>query len=476
MFCPFYRNTRNFVFLMSENLAHRSPKNVKKKATDFSNQSRLTTFFKPSPEAHLSRKDEEEMQMKSVFQGKVIKKRIINDFPTKEVKREPVKTMEVIAIDSDSSSHQDSNWEDSSPSPKKLKLAAKVAKRPMTQTSTLMKTSKSIKVPEPPLKKPGLMMRTNHVPSTSVRLALEEKKNFNADTSRRVVVCPDVPDMEVDLMPNSSRDKSLKRSQSFNSSQDDWNEDSRSFPNSPSNPKRNKSSRNEKNENLSDRSLEKHPKRSKLENAKNNSETSKTRTENALFAPNKKKRSGSPVPFPVALTTKKSLSENSKKELTEMNACTKTISIKSNCQAKSAEVPQKTLMKNIVRRSAIRSSENPSLSINSKVVVNLEEITSGVTVAFQQTYKDLETLLDMQLGTRFCSNLQMTMDHPRNLLANSFRTNFNFFMNRKDKDTTKDCLEALGSLRCISRYQYPHPDVLHTIIHQIMKVGNLLLI
>lgn len=172
----------------------------------------------------------------------------------------------------------------------------------------------------------------------------------------------------------------------------------------------------------------------------------------------KKRRPGSPV---GSLTTNKNIFENSKKgQLAGMDA---------SSTETDHEVPKETLKRSIVRRSAIRSAKNHSLSINSKIVVNLEEITLGVTAAFHQNHKDLEALLDMKLEARFCSNFQLTMNHPRSLLANSFRTNFNFFMNRKKKDT-RDYLEALGSQRCVSPFQYPHPDVLHTIIHQIVKV------
>ncbi len=174
----------------------------------------------------------------------------------------------------------------------------------------------------------------------------------------------------------------------------------------------------------------------------------------------KKRRPGSPV---GSLTANKNILGNSKKgQLAGIDAST--------TETTDHEVPIKdTLKRSIVRRSAIRSSKKESLSINSKIVVNVEEITLAVTAAFHQNHKDLEALLDMKLETRFCSNFQLTMNHPKSLLANSFRTNFNFFMNRKNKDT-RDYLEALGSQRCVSPYQYSHPDVLHTIIHQIMKV------
>ena len=133
---------------------------------------------------------------------------------------------------------------------------------------------------------------------------------------------------------------------------------------------------------------------------------------------------------------------------------------------KNTEIPKKIFKRTIVRRSCILPSENVGVSTND---LRVEEVAGGVIVPFLQTYKDLETLLDMDLEIRFCSDLNSTLQHPRNILRNSL-CNFNFFMNRKSKDPSNDHLDALGSLRCINSYQYPHPLVFHSIIHKIILV------
>ena len=465
---------------MSENVCHLSPK-LRKKKMDGGSQSRMTNYFKPSPEAHVSRRNDEQMRTVPVLPAaNGSRKRIICDSPTREAKCITAKIKEIISIDSDTSQQDSySSLDEMISSPKKPKIA-KIAKRPIAQSTSSFKNLKSIDdlKPEPSLKKLGtknqLVMRTNH--STSTRLALEEKKISNIDRK----MCLNVPDIETDL-------KKKKLTQSINNSQeDDCGDNSSSFPSSPTELKRSfvkKSSQNEKIGKCLSKELEIFPENN-FQNSK--SEISLNVTESKSSAnvntskQNKKIRSDLPEICPGPSKTEKFLpssKESGKVKVSPIDVDeSSTDTIRTKCETeseKSTKIPKKTFKRPIVRRSCIPPPENLGLSINSKVDVRLEEITAGVTVSFLQTYKDLETLLDMDLEIQFCSDLKSTLQHPRKILTNS-RVNFNFFMNRKEKDPAKDHLDALGSLRCINSYQYPHPQVLHTVIHQIMMVGSVM--
>ena len=104
---------------------------------------------------------------------------------------------------------------------------------------------------------------------------------------------------------------------------------------------------------------------------------------------------------------------------------------------------------------------------------NFEKVAEAVSVSFMQTHKDLETLLDMAMEVRFCSDLESTLKRWKFYRRQSW-INFNVLMIRKSEDQAEDHLEALGSLRMVQTGEYPHPRVLHAVIHQIMMVGSVM--
>jgi hypothetical protein len=130
---------------------------------------------------------------------------------------------------------------------------------------------------------------------------------------------------------------------------------------------------------------------------------------------------------------------------------------------KEAEILHKT--PRIVRRSALNTTEKNGLSISPKIIVGLEEIEAGAVVAFRETYKDIETLLDLNLDVTICPDIKKTLQIIKRVLPNNSHANFKFYMNRKPVEH----IEALRSQR-VDCYQYPHALDLHTVIHEILRV------
>ena len=229
-------------------MSSHSTSGVSKKKYESSSQSRMTSFFKPSPEARVSKKGQERNDSLAKKIG--VKKRIIQESPTKVVnhtsvspvkshgaqvvtnnsvpnvkirkriiqnsssrEESPVKKNEVIAIDLDSSDKDSILEEELFPSPQKKFKIAKVAKRPIEIHSSLI--SKPSMLPDYSTKKAGLAMRSPNKSSLvrdyiPARVALEEKKSLNREKRSAVP--------EDDIF---SPVKKLKRTHSVTSSQED---------------------------------------------------------------------------------------------------------------------------------------------------------------------------------------------------------------------------------------------------------------
>lgn len=228
-----------------------------------SSQSRVTSFFKPSPETSVSRKNEERessdhtikfpaVGVKKRFQESSIRsvshtlpvspikkgcevltsdsvsignirKQVVQDIPSK--KRSPVHRHEVVAIDMDSSDGTSNLDIDVFPSPQKKKRIARVVKKPLeSQISTTPRTSKVFDLSQ---KKGGLAMRSPNKSSirdnVPTRMALEEKKNLNREKRSMA------PDIEIDAITCSPVHK-LKRTHSVSSSQEDSIKDNEGQP------------------------------------------------------------------------------------------------------------------------------------------------------------------------------------------------------------------------------------------------------
>lgn len=129
------------------------------------------------------------------------------------------------------------------------------------------------------------------------------------------------------------------------------------------------------------------------------------------------------------------------------------------------EISRKAFTRRVIRRSQVLAKEKCKIPVNSKIVVGLEEVVAGATVAFKKIYQNLETLLNINTGVHISPDLEWCKKNSRSPLANRFHVNFNFFMKRGNH------FGALGSLRGIDCHHYPHPADLHSIIHEILLVS-----
>lgn len=512
-------------------MSSHSTSGVSKKKYESSSQSRLTSFFKPSPEAHVSKKGQERNDSLAKKIG--VKKRIIQESPTKVVnhtrvspvksheaqvvtnnsvpnvkirkriiqnsssrEESPVKKNEVIAIDLDSSDKDSILEEELFPSPQKKFKIAKVAKRPIEIHSSLI--SKPSMLPDYSTKKAGLAMRSPNKSSLvrdyiPARVALEEKKSLNREKRSAVP--------EDDIF---SPVKKLKRTHSVTSSQGDnvkGNEERRSckttdqqepvvkpsfvtlfdctsnsFSNQSQSKDENKSKTSEiLSENLNFTGKIDAAKKVKPTTTRNFPETSTknnvsssrhrvSESKSSAISPDVSKKQKEIVKVKV---TSKSVETKPKKEESTVNVQNVdkvTKDAKSEgVKNKEAEILHKA--PRIVRRSALNTTEKNGLSISPKIIVGLEEIEAGAVVAFRETYKDIETLLDLNLDVTICPDIKKTLQITKRVLPNNSHANFKFYMNRKPVEH----IEALRSQR-VDCYQYPHALDLHTVIHEILRV------
>ena len=128
-------------------------------------------------------------------------------------------------------------------------------------------------------------------------------------------------------------------------------------------------------------------------------------------------------------------------------------------------------LRKIVRRSRNNVEENEVMSIASsskrgrKFTVLPDEIQSASQIAFHQTYKDLETFLELKNCSQTCPNFERAMQSQRQPLSNRYNVNFNFHMGRNNQQ-----LMALGSLRRLSCRFYPIASNIHDVIFKIVEV------
>ena len=503
-------------------MSSHSTSGVSKKKYESSSQSRMTSFFKPSPEAHVSKKGQERNDSLAKKIG--VKKRIIQESPTKVVnhtsvspvkshgaqvvtnnsvpnvkirkriiqnsssrEESPVKKNEVIAIDLDSSDKDSILEEELFPSPQKKFKIAKVAKRPIEIHSSLI--SKPSMLPDYSTKKAGLAMRSPNKSSLvrdsiPARVALEEKKSLNREKRSAV------PEDDI-FFPV----KKLKRTHSVTNSQGDnvkGNEErpvvnpsfvtlfdctSNSFSNQSQTKDENKSKTSEiLSEKLNFTGKIHAAKKAKPTtthnfpetSTKNNVSSSRHRvseSKSSAISPDVSKKQKEIAK--VKVTSHKSVETKPKKEestvnVQNVNKVTKDAKPE-GVKNKEAEILHKA--PRIVRRSALNTTEKNGLSISPKIIVGLEEIEAGAVVAFRETYKDIETLLDLNLDVTICPDIKKTLQITKRVLPNNSHANFKFYMNRKPVEH----IEALRSQR-VDCYQYPHALDLHTVIHEILRV------
>ena len=154
---------------------------------------------------------------------------------------------------------------------------------------------------------------------------------------------------------------------------------------------------------------------------------------------------------------------------TALTKSTKNVENVESDSVKSNEIVSSNKVKprRIISRSAVNAANKHGLSVNSNIIVGLEEISSSAVVAFQHIYKNIETLLDMNLDVRTAPNIEWCVENPRCLLPNRSHVNFRFFMKRGE---CGDHIGALNALRTVSYRYYPHAQDLHAIVHDILKV------
>jgi hypothetical protein len=500
-----------------------STSSVSKRKDESSSQSRLTYYFKPNPEASVLRKNLE--RNGSSFNAKDIgfKKRKTQESPTKVARISPVKIShgvtanssvaavkkrkrvirdspikeetlvkknEVIAIDLDSSDRDSSLEEELGLSPLKKLMSPRVAKRPDKLPSFL---TVSTNLPDILTKKAGLAMRSPNKSSSvreniSSQIAFEEKKNLNRGKRSAV------PDDNVDII--CSPVKKLKRSHSQEDPAKGVKDRVRRKPsivllgNSTSNSVSSHSQMKDENKSkVSDIFAEKLDFEGKIDAAKKTKPTATRNipeasilTENNASSSRqrvtKSKRSAaSPDLTKKQKKIKEKVTETPEKSIPEKRSTSKESAvaavnvdeaiIKTKSQAaKEAEISEKT-SRRIVRRSQHTTEEN-GVSISSKITVGLDEIQAGAVVAFRETYKDMETLLDLNLDTTICSDFQKALQISIRNLPNDSHVNFKFFINRKPVNY----IDALRSLH-VDCYQYPHAVDLHIVIHQFLMVNQI---
>lgn len=414
-----------------------------KRSVDFTNQKRVTQFFSRSPVTCIPIKVEENIVTISPVPRKRVKKIIIPVSPVKSVNMSPGNKTDVIdVIDSDSS-------EDNSSFPTSPPKKAKAVKRPLPQITRIPRSFKTENCSQ---KEVGLPVCNNQQPMTSFnRPALEEKKNVNIKKPKRkhsftMLNHPDISDIEDQEENRILKEKKFK-CENFKSSQED--SDKMSAPVQENYHETNRQHIVDKTLNVS--SQKQQQERPKLGNEK---------YETATQSPSEKTKR-TEMPTVTLMNVDKVIDEGSYRSIGKKQASV--IVVKTDKR----EAPNKEVR--VVRRSSIRRPEEKDrLLISSKIEVGLEEIGTGAATAFKQTYKDIETLLDMDLGVRVCPNFQLCFKKSRRPLANRFHVNFNFFMNRGDH------VGAMDSLPSLTSCQYPHHADLHSIIYEILMVSGLI--
>ena len=106
------------------------------------------------------------------------------------------------------------------------------------------------------------------------------------------------------------------------------------------------------------------------------------------------------------------------------------------------------------------------MSVTSKFEAGPDEVNLAARSAFMSTYKDLETLLEMNGESRMCHDLPWAASNSRNQLSKRYHTNFNFFLSCDNQE-----LGAMGALRRLGRYHYPCPEDVHSILFRIIAVN-----
>lgn len=420
--------------------------NPTKRSIDYASQKRMTQFFTRSPVAVVPLKIEETNTPTSPVPRKRVKKRIIPNSPIRNIQWPPVKEINVIEI-TDSESNDEKTENDVFAFPLSPPKKAKAVKRPLPQMSSI---PRSFKTEDYSQKKGSLGLCNIQLSSgNSIRSALEEKKNVNIGKAKRqhgssTLNRPDISDME-DREENRLLNEKKFKCESLMSSQEDWDKSSGPVPYPET--KRPKTADKSSKKYVSSQIQQENP--TKFREEKEDTMSTKSPS-------GKRKKEEVSTMKPVDVNEVKDGGSNLSLQQTEVLAPV--------LKADNREAPNKTVR--IIRRSSIRRPEEKDrFSINSKIEVGLEEIGAGAAVAFRQTYKDIETLLDMNLGVRISHNFQWCMKNSRRPLANRFHVNFKFFMNRGDH------IGAIASLRSVNCYEYPHNADLHSIIHEILMVN-----
>jgi len=135
--------------------------------------------------------------------------------------------------------------------------------------------------------------------------------------------------------------------------------------------------------------------------------------------------------------------------------------------AKNAAAEEKPKRK-IIRRSNLLNSSDEQLEVMKKRCVGRVEIESSARVAFNQTYKDVETMLQLDQETQICPDYRAALKTHRQQLSNRYHVNFNFFLARTNQE-----IGALGSMRRMGLHYYPNAQDLHTILFKIIPVTSL---
>lgn len=140
-----------------------------------------------------------------------------------------------------------------------------------------------------------------------------------------------------------------------------------------------------------------------------------------------------------------------------------------------SSTPLKKTLRRIIRRSRNNIEEDEVMSVVSsskrgrKFTVLPDEIQSASRIIFHQTYKDLDTVLEIKNIGQICPDFESAKQYPRHPLGNRYNVNFNFHMSRNNQE-----LMALGSLRRLSRRFYPIASNVHGIIFRIIEVITVL--
>lgn len=471
---------------------------VTKRSIDFNiSQSRVTQFFKPDPEKF----SEQAVEKRSLLNDSTNKQDVSLQPADQDAKTTPKKITEV-TVDS-TSSDQESETEPIGSSPRKK---ARVVKKALFSTKNGIP-----KEFDPLLRKPGLVMRNNQTTQAPNRQALEEKKHVNTENAklgkRRILInsisdpiCGDPGESEPTHNKNFKFTQSRNDIQGIAASEDGKNKiptgSSKSSIFSNYFQTKTASLAKSKRHSDSEESLLNldllNPYDEKCKPSKKIKTLSQVRKPPQADANsqeqnlNRKKRSASPNPSQSAGTLlERNASRpdliNSSSEKRQKIAVglsdVDSIRLESVLQAqnlrnissheKSNNSENQLNQRRIVRRSLNTPKIEEKLSICPKIVVGSEEISAAAAVAFRQTYRDIETMMDMNLDIRISPDFKWCMTNSKCALPNRFHVNFRFFMKRGESG---DHNGALSSLRAVNHLYYPNAQDLHTTIHEVLMV------